>query len=188
MPRDEQEIDALLILEVLGRPKEHIVSALTGLIDQLAKERGVKVLNRNVREPRELKKEEQPAQAQGQELYVTFAEVEIQVTSLFDLVGVMFKYMPSHVEILSPENVSSTNADWNDMLNDLTRRLHAYDEVARGLQMENTILKNQLRAVIEHQKKHAEEHEKEKHHEEKSEKKSTKKEKSSKKDSKSKKK
>ncbi|HOW37189.1 MAG TPA: hypothetical protein PLK34_02990, partial [Candidatus Pacearchaeota archaeon] len=67
MPRDEQEIDALLILEVLGRPKEHIVSALTGLIDQLAKERGVKVLNRNVREPRELKKEEQPAQAQGQE-------------------------------------------------------------------------------------------------------------------------
>lgn len=181
MPRDEQEIDTLLILEILGRPKEHLVSTLNSLIEQLSQEKGVKVLTRNVKEPRELKKEEQPSQIQGQELYVTFAEVEIQVTSLFDLVGIMFKYMPSHIEILSPENISATNADWNDMLNDLTRRLHTYDEVARVLEMENTILKNQLKAVLEHQKKHAEEHEKEKHHEEKTEKKPVKKENPSKK-------
>lgn len=163
MPRNEQEINVLLILEVLGRPKEHILSALTGLIEQLNKEKGVKVLAKNIKEPRELKQEEQPAQAQQQELYVTFAEVEIQVTSLFDLVGVMFKYMPSHVEIISPEDISSTNADWNDMLNDLTRRLHAYDEVARVMQMENAILKNQLKIILEQQKKHAEEHEKHQH-------------------------
>ena len=181
MPRDEQEINALLILEVLGRPKEHIFSALAGLIEQLNKEKGVKVLAKNIKEPRELKKEEQPAQAQQQELYVTFAEVEIQVTSLFDLIGVMFKYMPSHVEILSPENISSSNADWNDMLNDLTRRLHAYDEVARVMQMENAILKNQLKIILEQQKKHAEEHEMH-HHAEAPEKKGESKGKQDKKD------
>lgn len=160
MPRDEQEINALLILEVLGRPKEHIVSALTQLVEQLNKEKGVKVLSKSIKEPRELKQEEQPAHVQQQELYITFAEVEIQVTSLFDLVGIMFKYMPSHIEILSPEDIHSTNADWNDMLNDLTRRLHSYDEVARVMQMENAILKNQLKVILEQQKKHAEEHEK----------------------------
>lgn len=176
MPRDEQEINALLILEVLGRPKEHIVSALTQLVEQLNQEKGVKVLAKNIKEPRELKQEEQSAQAQQQGLYVTFAEVEIQVMSLFDLVGIMFKYMPSHVEILSPEDISSTNADWNDMLNDLTRRLHAYDEVARVMQMENAILKSQLKAVLEHQKKHAEEHEKQHLKSDGSEKKSEKKE------------
>ncbi len=174
MPRDEQEINALLILEVLGRPKEHIFSALTQLVEQLNKEKGVKVLSKSIKEPRELKQEEQPAQ-QPQELYITFAEVEVQVTSLFDLMGILFKYMPSHIEIISPENISSTNADWNDMLNDLTRRLHSYDEVARVMQMENAILKNQLKIILEQQKKHAEEHSKH-HHPEASEKKSENKE------------
>ena len=52
--------------------------------------------------------------------------------------------MPAHMEIISPEKISLTNNGYGDILNELTRRLHGYDEVARVLQAEKQILTNQL--------------------------------------------
>jgi hypothetical protein len=42
-----------------------------------------------------------------------------------------------------------TNADFDDILNELTRRLHGYEEIARILQTEKKILENKLRSITE---------------------------------------
>ena len=56
--------------------------------------------------------------------------------------------MPAHIEIIEPEMIVLTNSGWNDVLNELTRRLHGYDEVARVLQIEKDILEKKLREVL----------------------------------------
>jgi hypothetical protein len=55
--------------------------------------------------------------------------------------------MPAHIEIIQPEFIVLTSGGWNDILNELTRRLHGYDEVARIVQVEKSILEKKLREV-----------------------------------------
>ncbi len=61
--------------------------------------------------------------------------------------------MPAHIEIIHPELIALTNNGWNDILNELTRRLHGYDEIARVIQVEKGILEKRLRDVLEKNKK-----------------------------------
>lgn len=61
--------------------------------------------------------------------------------------------MPSHIEILSPEKISLENNKWNEFLNELARRLHSYDEVARILEAERTILEKRLKDYAKEDKK-----------------------------------
>ena len=56
--------------------------------------------------------------------------------------------MPAHVEIISPELITLTNNGLNEMLNELTRRLHGYDEVARTLQVEKEILNRKMKELM----------------------------------------
>ena len=49
-----EKVKANLIIEILGRPPEHIVSSLNLLIDQMSKEQGVSVLRRRVNEPKKI--------------------------------------------------------------------------------------------------------------------------------------
>jgi len=52
--------------------------------------------------------------------------------------------MPSHIEIISPENFYTTNISYTELLSEITRRLHVYDNIARVLQMEKAIMENKL--------------------------------------------
>jgi len=47
-----------------------------------------------------------------------------------------------------PELIALTNNGWNDVLNELTRRLHGYDEIARVLQIEKNVLEKKLREIL----------------------------------------
>ena len=65
----------------------------------------------------------------------------------------MFKYMPAHIEIVYPELIALTNGGWNYIFNELTRRLHGYDEVTRVTQVEKSILEKKLREMLGKNKK-----------------------------------
>ena len=56
--------------------------------------------------------------------------------------------MPAHVEIIEPELIALTNNGWNEIFNELARRLHSYDEVARVSQVEKTILGRKLKELM----------------------------------------
>lgn len=137
-------IRAVFILEIIGRPPEHLVESLNKIIDAIDEEKGVSVREKKVNEPKEMENQKG--------FYMTFAEIEVEIEEILHLAILMFKYMPAHIEILSPELIVLSNNGWNDILNELTRRLHGYDEVARVIQMERTILEKKLREVLEGQK------------------------------------
>ncbi len=133
-------IKALLILEIIGRPAEHLTKTLNDIIEQMDKEPRVSVQEKKIAEPKEIK--------DHKNFYSSFAEVEVEVEEILDLVILCFKYMPAHIEIVNPELIAITNNSWSDILSELMRRLHGYDEIARVLQNEKTILENKLREVL----------------------------------------
>ncbi len=146
--REENEtrgIRATLIVEVLGRPPEHLTETLNKISEAIGKEDGVKIEEVKTKEPVELQNEKG--------FYSSFSEITVEVREIATLVILMFKYMPAHVEVIYPELIALTNNGWSDILSELIRRLHGYDEVARVLQIEKKVLENKLRDVLETKEK-----------------------------------
>ena len=129
---DDTKIRAIMILDVIGRPPKHLIESLEKLIEEIDKEKGVSVKVKDIKNPVLMKDQK--------EFYTTFAEVEVEIDEVLNLAILLFKYMPAHLEIISPEIIAISNNSWNDILNELTRRLHAYDEIARIMQNEKVIL------------------------------------------------
>jgi hypothetical protein len=102
----------------------------------MKEEKGVEILENKIHEPKELEKRKG--------FFSTFAEIEIETESAIHIAGLMFRYMPSHVDILSPEKITLTNNDYGDLLSEITRKLHKVEEIVKVLQMENQIMKKKL--------------------------------------------
>ena len=124
----EKRIRAMLILDIIGRPPQHLVESLEKIIEEMGKEKGVTVKSKEIKEPEFMK--------DNKEFYTTFSEIEVEVEDILYLAVLMFKYMPAHIEVVSPETIPLSNNGWSDILSELVRRLHSYDEVARILQIE----------------------------------------------------
>ena len=132
-----KRIKAVFILEIIGRPKEHLVQTLEKIVEAINQEKGVKVIEKKINEPVELEN--------NKDFYTTFAEVEVEVEEILQIAMLMFKYMPANIEIIEPELLALSNNGWNEIFNELARRLHAYDEMARVLQIQTAKLQRDLK-------------------------------------------
>jgi hypothetical protein len=137
---ETKKIGAMFILEAIGRPPEHLTEVLQKIINQFAEEKKVKIIEKKVNEPQLMKDKK--------DFYTNFAEIEFEVESIDILFFLIYKYMPAHIEITYPENITLSNNDINISLNELTRRLHGYDEIARVMQIEKNVLEKKLKSVL----------------------------------------
>lgn len=141
---ETKNIEALLIIEVLGRPPEHVTETIENIIKMINEEKGISVISKKVHEPVLVKEQK--------DLYTSYAEIEVKLEEIMHLILIMFKYMPSHIEILYPESIKLTNNGWNEILNELSRRLHKYDELARVVQAERVVLESKLKELLNKEK------------------------------------
>lgn len=139
-----KNIHVLMIIEVIGKPPEHLNETLENMIKQIGEEKGVVVRKKKINEPNLMKDQK--------DFYMNFAEIEVEVEEVLHLSMLIFKYMPAHIEIISPEIITLSNNGINEIFNELGRRLHGYDEVARIIQVEKEILEKKLRELIEQKK------------------------------------
>jgi len=138
--KESGNVRAEMIIEVVGRPPEHLTETLHKIIEEISKENGIVVIRKKVNDPQPMK--------DNPEFYTNFVEVEVEVEEILYLVMLMFKYMPAHIEIISPEVIVLTNNGWNEIINELARRLHGYDEIARVLGIEKSLLEKKLRELL----------------------------------------
>ena len=136
------KIKANLVIEILGRPAEHIKSALFELLLKLKEEKGVKITDQKVHEP--------ILAQNSKDLFTTFAEVSVDLDSLANYFGIIFAYMPSHIEIINPEKIELSNYNLNELGNTLIQRLHHYDAVTKNTLSERDALLNKLREIAPH--------------------------------------
>ncbi|VVB80708.1 Uncharacterised protein [uncultured archaeon] len=123
-----QNIRALLIIEVAGRPPEHLSEAIRAHVEKLNFVKGVKLVNATYATPKKIEEEK--------DLYTTFSEVEVQTDSIQKLIDIVFEFMPSSVEVLEPSEVVFDIQETTNILNDITGRLHKYDDVAKIAQFQ----------------------------------------------------
>jgi hypothetical protein len=118
-----EKIHVFLVLEILGRPKEHVKEALNTLVVRMGSEKGVKIINKTYHDP-------VPVEG-SKELFTAFAEVGLELESLSEYLGIVFAYMPSNIEVVKPEKLVLTKSDLNQLANTLTQRLHNYDAITK---------------------------------------------------------
>jgi len=126
-----------MIVEIMGRPPEHLSESLKKHIGLLDKVKGVKVVNKTFSDPK--------IAAEEKDLYTCFSEIEFECQNLKQLADVMFDFMPSSVEVVDPANVSLAADEATSLLNNLTGRLHRYDEVAQTIQNKEKQMMNQFK-------------------------------------------
>ena len=131
-----QPIRTQIIIEILGKPQEYVMEMLDKMLKQMDEEKGVKVIGHFISE---IKKVDESS-----DFFSGFMDIELETETLDYLMVVCFKYMPAHIEIITPEIVSLKNNEMNAFFNELVRRLHAYDEIARVLQIQNQELEYAL--------------------------------------------
>ena len=136
-----EKIRALMIVEIAGRPAEHVVTTLKNHVEQIRNFKDIEVFDIKVSAPKEI--EEQKG------LFTCFAEVEFGVETLARVTDVVFDFMPSSIEILEPAQVGFEANDATGFLNTLSGRLHKYDEIAKIANLQNQQLFKKLQELQE---------------------------------------
>jgi len=138
MDEEKQEIiRCVAIIEILGKPKEHVEKSMQGYLEKLRAEKYLSIL-----------KEETAPIEERDKMFGTFVEIEMLVEKINDLISFCFDYMPSSVEIIKPESLKINSRDIQNMLNDLQARLHNTDMLAKKQKFEIDLLKKSLNAGL----------------------------------------
>ncbi|MBU2497245.1 MAG: hypothetical protein KJ767_04255 [Nanoarchaeota archaeon] len=136
----EGGVRAILIIEVLGKPSEHVREALKQVLRVMEEDKHVDVLS---------KKRFKPKKVKGtKDLFTAFMEIEILAKNFLKLFEVCYDYMPSSIEIIEPSDLKMPLSNANEVINDLASRLHQYDSVTKKISIENQILQNKLNSLL----------------------------------------
>lgn len=127
------------VMEVLGKPQEHVEQALKEYLEQLKQDNRYTLTYQEIAETK-------PQEETG--LWVTFAELEMNVQGIEDVTSFCLDYMPSVVEILEPVELKMTENQMTHFFNDLQAKLHQVDMVAKQVKMENDILKKSTGSLL----------------------------------------
>jgi hypothetical protein len=142
----DKKVIASFIMEILGRPQEHVKQTFDEILEKMGKEPGLRIIEKKVHEPKKLEK--------GEDLYTSFAEIEVEFDNFQSMLIVIFNYTPSHFEIISPEEIRIKNVEFSDIITNIVLRLHKYDEIAKKLTIDNAVLQNELRRIMAEREKH----------------------------------
>lgn len=130
---EQGQILCRAIIEVLGKPKEHVEEVLRSHLNKIKETKGITVISENISEPEEVGK-----------LFSTFANIELWFKNVSGIIAFCFDYMPSSIEILEPEQLTYNSREFAGFLNDLQARLHSVDMTAKNLTIENQLIKTNL--------------------------------------------
>ena len=134
---EEGWLHCSLVVEIVGKPAEHVAKALDLLLTKLAKEKKVQLLEEKRHKPKEDK-----------DFFTTFAEVEVAVQDVTTLTALCFDYMPSSIEVIAPDEVKFQATDVSDFLNDFLAQFHQTALRLKNSVLANNLLNNNLYALL----------------------------------------
>ncbi len=127
------------LIEVMGKPKEHVENSLKGYLEKFQKDENYKLENLELAEG---KKQD------NTDLWVAFAELDFSTEKIDNIVSFCFDYMPSIIEIVEPKSLTLNDREFSHVLNDLQARLHQVDMIAKQLNMRNQILQKNMAGLL----------------------------------------
>ena len=134
---EQTHIRCKIIIEVLGKPKDHVEKAIRDYVGKIKKDSELIVMNADFSEAE-----------QKEKLWAVFVELDIVIKGMPKLIGFCFDYMPSSIEITKPEEFSVKKSTVENLINDLQARLHDVDMIVKKQKNENTFLKKNLGKAV----------------------------------------
>ena len=135
----EKNIHFRTVIEVMGKPREHIEKSINTYVENLKKNKEYEVISE---EFAEIKKDDE------QEMWTTFVELEVKTAKILNLSAFCFDYMPALIEVLSPKELHLRDVELSTFLNDLQAKLHQVDMVAKQVKAENDFLKKNMGGLL----------------------------------------
>ncbi len=129
------------VIEVLGKPMEHVEKSIRTYLDNLKKNQDYELINEEIAE---VKKQEE----QKQELWGTFAEIEVKTESTEKLIDFCLTYMPSQIEVLEPSEMKFSDDEISGLLNSLQAKLHQVDMIAKQAKHERDYFKTNMSSLL----------------------------------------
>lgn len=126
-------VQARIIIEMIGKPKEHIEETLKKYVALIEKNEKIFLTKKTFAETKEI-----------EGLFSTFVEIEGFFKGVSTLVGFCFEYMPASIEIIAPPNMGFTNVAISQLLTDLQAKLHSMDMVLKRFNNENEFLRKNI--------------------------------------------
>lgn len=120
------------VMEIVGKPKEHIEKTMDMYIDKIKKDPGLEVI----------KVDRPDAEDHEKDMFSVFGEVEVKAKSMENVMLFCFEYMPGSVEILEPAELIYKANEFTNFINDVQAKLHNIDMIVKKLSAENQILNN----------------------------------------------
>lgn len=117
-----------MIVEMAGRPAEHLTESLEKHVNILRKVKDIKVEKIEVSEARIIERKDNE---KAEDMFTAFAECEFEIPSFSRLAETMFDFMPSSVEVIEPSSVELDTFEATGLLNNISGRLHRYDDIAK---------------------------------------------------------
>ncbi|MFC1801098.1 hypothetical protein ACFLZB_01430 [Nanoarchaeota archaeon] len=141
-------LHAKVIIEIMGKPKEHVEKTMKEYLEKIKKEEELIVIKEDVAEAKEQKT---GVKEKGliEEMWVTFAELEMLFKTPVALTYFCFDYMPSLIEILAPDKLSFDAVELSSFFNDLQAKLLQVNMVVKQLQNQTVFLNQNLKTLLE---------------------------------------
>jgi len=122
-----------MIVEMAGRPAAHLTEAIEKHVGVLRQVKDLEIHEIKVSEPRVIAAEEGKEVVKGEEMFTAFAECDFEAPSFARLSETMFDFMPSSIEVIEPSDINLDSGEATGLLNNISGRLHRYDEIAKIL-------------------------------------------------------
>lgn len=128
-----------MIVEIAGRPGEYVKEMLSKHVSVFKDIKDIEVNSIKISEPKEIEG--------SKGVFTCFSEVDITVPNLLRLTEIVFDFMPSSIDIIEPSKVSFDLNEVNSLLNNLSGKLHRYDELAKVAHFKINQLNSQIEAL-----------------------------------------
>ncbi|MFH0961477.1 MAG: hypothetical protein V1820_02230 [archaeon] len=128
---EKPEIDARLIIEAQGAPKEKVEEAIKKLISALEEQEGAKVYEKKFTETEE-----------RDEFFSNLADVGMKFKDFETLLSIVLNFGPSAIVVNSPQKVEVSAGEIQNIVGDVSAILHT-------IAQENAVLKIQNRAMFQ---------------------------------------
>jgi len=130
---------ARVIIEVVGKPREHVEAALKQAIKHIKTEKeGITLKEGDLYKAKEEK----------DGFFSTFSELELLFKDSNELIGFCFDYVPSSIEILEPKDLKFDTNQLANLINDLLAKLHQLGISLKKLNADNQILTKNATALL----------------------------------------
>jgi len=141
------------IVEVIGKPKEHVEKAVNMIAEKAAELEGLKIEKKEIAPVKSLKDEkltktEEKIQGQHGELFTSFAEIEFRADNIDVIASFCFDFLPASLEITEPSKIQADIQDISKLMNDVLGKIHNVDHVLKKLNFENSALRKNSQLLL----------------------------------------